>query len=182
MGSGNYQIKAYRYRDPDGTPNNGDEIGTLLVEGKQESAVSQSAVSQVQVTMPIVQKALAGSFAGLYASNIINLGNNDVKKVDGETGSAANIICRDCTVPSGCSGGTPTQESLNSAVNKGPNSQIDGKIFIGDPQVPPVPAAPATACSATTLISGEQCSITLPSNELTNGAKLTFPTLKPKSL
>lgn len=154
IGSGNYEIKAYRYRDPDGSPRTGDEIGTLLVEGKQAGAESQ-----VQVSMPIVQNAVAGSFAGLYASNSISLGNNDILKVTGGSGSAANVICKDCVVPpSGCSGGTPTPAGLNSVVGRGPNSEIDGNIIIGDPQLPPVPTAPTTACSAT---SGPNCSINI---------------------
>jgi hypothetical protein len=140
IGSGSYEVKAYRYRDPDGIPNNGDEIGTLLVEGQQGNAVSQ-----VQVSMRIVQRPLDGSFAGLYASNLIDLGNNDVISVTGGSGAAANVICRDCTVDADqCVGGVPTQEGLEDAVAMGPNSQVDGNIMIGDPQLPPVPTPPAS--------------------------------------
>jgi hypothetical protein len=174
VGSGSYQIRAYRYRDPDGIPNTGDEIGNLLIEGQQGSAVSQ-----LQVSMPITRStvASAGSFPGLYASNRINLGNNDVLKVIGGNGSAANVICRDCPVPSNqCVNGAPTPAGLNSAVGRGPKSGIDGNIIIGDPDPPPVPTAPATACSATTLASGTPCSITLPTNELTpNNAEGILP-------
>lgn len=163
MGSGNYQIKAYRYLNPDGVPNNGDEGGTLLIEGYQGISVSR-----VQVSMRVVQRPQINSFAGLYASSLINLGNNDVLSASGSQGLAANVICKDCTVNQ-CSGNNPTQAGLNSAVGRGPNSDIDGKIFIGDPQLPPVPTASNTTCSVTTLVSGQACSITLSSNELTPG-------------
>lgn len=154
MGSGNYQIRAYRYRDPDGSPNNGDEIGTLLIEGKQGETLSQ-----VQVSMPIVQSPQAGTFAGLYASNTINLGGNDIMVTSGGTGSAANVICRDCVVPvDECSGGVPTQAGLDSAVGRNNRSVIDGKIIVGDPQLPAVPTAPATVCSST---SGVNCQINI---------------------
>jgi hypothetical protein len=156
LGSGSYTIKAYRYRDPDGIPNSGDEVGTLLVEGQQGDAKSQ-----VQVSVAIARNAVSSSFPGLYGSNSINLGNNDVLKVAGQTGSAANVICKNCTVPTAqCSAGQPTATGLASAVGKGPNSNIDGGILIGDPQIPPVPTAPTTACSST---SGANCRITLSS-------------------
>jgi len=171
IGSGSYQLKAYRYRDPDGTANNGDEVGDLVVQGQQGSGISQ-----LQVTVPIVQSAVTGSFPGLYASNSVNLGNNDVLKVAGQTGSAANVVCKSCTVSTAqCSGGTPTAAGLASAVGKGPNSDIDGKVIIGDPQIPSVPTAPTTTCSST---SGTNCqnnigvisgSMTLPrSSDVTN--------------
>lgn len=167
--SGNYTIKAYRYRDPDGNPRTGDETGHLLIEGTHRKAGSQ-----IQVSIPITQTAIAGSFPGLSADNI-NLGNNDVLKATGNHGSAANVICKDCILPSsGCDANEPTPAGLNSAVGRGPNSKIDGKIFIGDPQLPPVPAPPTTACSTITLAAREVCAITLPLNELTpgNGEKI----------
>lgn len=156
ISSGSYQIKAYRYQNPDGNQNSGDEIGTLLVEGNQESAASR-----VQVSMQIVSNPSNGSFAGLYASNTIDLGNNDVMKVAGagNTGSSANVICRNCTVPAReCPEGVPTLAGLADAVGMGSNSVIDGTIFIGDPQLPALPIAPTNACSST---SGANCSIDL---------------------
>jgi hypothetical protein len=157
IGSGTYTIKSYRYRDPDGNPGTGDETGNLLIEGTQASAASQ-----IQISMPITRSAVTGSFPGLYASNNINLGNNDVLKVTGGSGYSANVICKDCVVPSGgCSGGVPTQAGLNSAIGKGPNSEIDGNIFVADPQLPLLPTAPATACSVITLASGTPCSVNL---------------------
>ena len=158
INSGNYQIKAYRYQNPDGVPDTSDEIGTLLVEGKQGSAASQ-----IQISMQIVSDPLAGSFAGLYASNSISLGNNDIMKAlgSGNTGSSANVICKNCTVPpSQCSASGPTQAGLESAVNKGSNSVVDGKIFIGDPQLPAVPTSPTNTCSST---SGAACSLSISS-------------------
>lgn len=163
--SGNYTIKAYRYRDPDGAPRSGDETGTLLIDGTQSNAESQ-----VQVTIPIVQSALSGSFPGLYASNSVNLGNNDILKVAGQNGSSANIICKDCVVPAAqCSGNKPTQAGLEAAVGKNNNGVIDGTIYIGNPQLPPLPTAPSTACSET---SGPNCSINLGSFNVSTMANL----------
>ena len=164
----NYTVKAYRYRDPDGAPRSGDETGTLLINGDQSSAKSQ-----VQVTIPIVQSALSGSFPGLYASNSINLGNNDILRVAGQNGSSANIICKDCVVPPAqCSGNKPTQAGLEAAVGKNNNGVIDGSIYIGNPQLPPLPTAPATACSGT---SGPNCSINLGSFNVSTMANLPRP-------
>ncbi len=138
--SGNYGIKAYRY-DP------GNQTGNLLIEGNQETAVSR-----VQVSIQVVQKTGLNSFPGLYASNSINLGNNDVLKVAGDTGTSANVICKDCQLPNPstqCSGGQPTDEGLSAAVGKGSNSVVDGKIFLGEANIPPVPPEPVDNCSAT---------------------------------
>jgi hypothetical protein len=168
-GAGSYQVKAYRYRDPDGTPNTGDEIGTLLVEGTQGNAVSR-----VQVSTRIVQYPLTGSFAGLYGSNIINLGNNDVLATPGGSGSAANVVCKDCKVPADqCSANGPTPDGLRQAVGaKTQNSTIAGNILINDPQLPPVPTTPATPCSAT---SGPNCSTDLSSLDASTTPELPRP-------
>ncbi len=151
IGSGNYQIKAYRYAPT-------TQVGALLIEGIQGDAVSR-----IQILVPVKQRPAANSFPGLYASSSIDLGNNDVLKVVGGTGANANIICRDCQVPaskltSECSEGQPTEAGLNSAIGRKSGSIVDGKVYLEDPYVPPVPTPPTnTACST----SGVPCTINL---------------------
>lgn len=175
IGSGTYTIKSYRYRDPDGNPGTGDETGNLLVEGTQASAGSQ-----IQTSMPITRSAVTGSFPGLYASNSIDMGNNDILSVTGGSGTSANVICKDCVVPTNqCSNGAPTQVGLDTAIDKGPNSVIQGRIYVLDPQMPPVPTAPATACSVATLASGTPCSVDLGS---VGGGGNPLPSQLPRSV
>jgi hypothetical protein len=149
IASGNYTIKAYRY-------NPTTKTAALLVEGKQGISVSR-----VQVSVPVNQITLvANSYPGLYGSSSVDMGNNDILKVTGGNGTAANVICKNCTVPNTtyCSGGQPTQQGLEKAINKGPNSVIDGEIYLLDPILPPVPTPPTnTICT----ISGPACKIDL---------------------
>ncbi len=87
------------------------------------------------------------------------MGNNDILNLPGESGTAANVICRDCVVPAiSCSGGQPTPEGLKQAIGQGSNSDIVGNIYITNPILPPVPTPPTnTVCSST----GSACRINL---------------------
>jgi hypothetical protein len=143
-GSGTYRVQSYRYDPgPDQQPMTEDDRGILLVEGE-----SQSARSWVEVTVPITSQQV---FPGLYASQGINLGNNDVLRVLGETGSGANIICRDCARAAGFCGADAPLPVRRAAIGAGPQAQVDGKILLLQPQLPPVPSFPAGAASAHSL-------------------------------
>jgi hypothetical protein len=142
---GTYNVLAYRY-------NPATEIGTLLVEG-----TFRGSTSRVQVSVTKRTRSVGGSngFPGLYATDSIDLGNNDVLKVVDasgnaiatETGKSANVICRNCTVPnnaSNCSAtGQPTSAAAAAAFNKKTNGKIDGQAIIApSSSLPPVPTQP----------------------------------------
>jgi hypothetical protein len=171
--SGSYTLLAYRYRDPDGTANNGDEMGYLLLQGTQgDTTAQQQALSRLYVSFQVKQTTVPNSFPGLYASDSINLGNNDVLKASGTTGNAANVVCKNCTVTS-CSNGEPTAAALSTAVGQGANSIIQGDTYITDPNLPAVPTAPVGATnlgainSSQTITAGNYIvsSITLNGND-----------------
>jgi hypothetical protein len=134
---GSYRVLAYRY-------NPTTQVGSLLVEG-----TFRGSTSRVQVSIDRRNRTIAGNtnFPGLYARSTISLGNNDVKKVTGQNGWSANVICAECVVPNGscdAATGQPTDAAVRSAVNANTNnSQIDGKIILATLQLPPVPTAPA---------------------------------------
>jgi hypothetical protein len=133
--AGTYQVLAYRYN-----PNT--ETGTLLVEGRYRDSISRV---QVSVTRRVKPSANSNGFPGLYASESIDLGNNDVLRVTGETGQSANVICRDCrvsNVSTECLNGQPTEDGLDEAIGRGPNSIIDGEIILGNVSLPPMPTPP----------------------------------------
>lgn len=129
-----YTVLAYRYANPDLAPNTGDETGTLLVEGNPTSAPSESK-SRVQQTFKVVGKA--GSLPGVLGEKDIALGNNDV------LGTNGNVACTDTTrCPVSC---PVTTQSTRAAIGAGPQSNIDGEIFIsGTIDLPAVPLTPPT--------------------------------------
>lgn len=150
---GTYRLRAYRFNN-NGTATRTDDTGTLVVEGKQRNGASR-----LNITIPVVQIPKPNSFPGLFASNIVNLGNNDVLTVTGGTGASANVICEDCVIDQNqCTANGPTQQGLNNAVGRGANSNVAGDIFISNPNIPAVPTAPTTVCSAT---SGPDCRIAI---------------------
>jgi hypothetical protein len=150
---GNYRVLAYRY-------NAATEIGSLLVEG-----TFRGSTSRVQVSVSARNRTASGSngFPGLYALTSINLGNNDVLKVTGETGVSANVICRNCTVTNpttNCSAttGQPTDAAVSAAIGQGSQSVIDGEAMIASLDLPTVPTPPASGSTGrydiTTITSG----------------------------
>lgn len=137
VGSGNYQLRSYRYREIDRT-------GHLLIEGKKEQSVSRVAVS-----IKVNQNLIPNSFPGLYASYDINLGNNDILKVQGESGTSANVICGNCQVSKNdCVSGEVPQETIKNKIKQGSGSQIDGNTYIANLNLPPIPPLPNNQCSA----------------------------------
>lgn len=151
IGSGSYTLRSYRIDSP-----TSPSRGVALVEGTEGVASSR-----VQIAINVRKTPQANSFPGLYASSSITLGNNDVLKISGGVGTSANVICKDCVVPTSyCTNGQPSQLGLNYAVDKGPNSSIDGKIYIANPGLPAVPTPPSNAtCSSG--VNGTACRIVL---------------------
>ncbi|WP_299489022.1 hypothetical protein [Acaryochloris sp. IP29b_bin.137] len=142
-----YTVEAYRYSDPDGISNSGDETGTLIVKGHPPNS---SAVSRIQQTMKISQSTSPASFPGLMAQNI-TLGNNDVLGA-----VSGNVVCTDtlnCAVPvSECVNGQPTDAGLRNSIDALNNSVVQGQIYVRDVIWPPVPAIPSGAMNVS--ISG----------------------------
>jgi len=76
----------------------------------------------------------SSGFPGLLAS-YINLGNNDVKGA-----TSGNILCTKCPNPN--SDGPPTREQAEAAIGALKNSDVDGQIYLGPINLPPVPTFP----------------------------------------
>jgi hypothetical protein len=159
---GNYRVLAYRYRPA-------TEVASLLVEG-----TFRGSTSRVQVSFNTRTRTSSGSngFPGLYALNSINLGNNDVLKVvaPNETGSSANIICRDCVVTNpatSCSASTgqPTNAAISAAIGQGPNGVIDGRAMIQPLDLPPVPTPPASGAQGRYEIGAIGAGTTFPRSD-----------------
>jgi hypothetical protein len=147
--AGTYTVLAYRYN-----PNT--QIGSLLVEGR-----FRGSTSRVQVSVSRRDKAAPVAFPGLYASQSITLGNNDVLKVSGETGRSANVICGGCTIPTTSSSSCVISASTTAGIitdpedsmGAGPNSDIDGQAIIAQLTLPAIPPAPPSGAGRN-VISG----------------------------
>lgn len=135
-----FEIIYYRY-------NSASQTGTLVVEGRDGFDRVQSAgeqvkgVTQLVVTVNLGEKPLPVSFPGLYAGNIVNLGNNDVlsQTAGSET---ANVICTSCTVPAGatCVNGMLSRADALTAIGAQSNAVVDGQIYVADPTMPGIPS------------------------------------------
>lgn len=137
-----YTVEAYRYSNPDGVVNTGDETGTLIVKGHPTSS---TAVSRIQQTMKVTQSSAPGSFPGLLAQNI-SLGNNDVLGA-----ISGNVVCTDainCAVSvSECVNGQPTNDGLRDAIDALNNGVVQGQIYVQNMDWPMLPAVPSDAIS-----------------------------------
>jgi len=81
----------------------------------------------------------SSGFPGLLGWNV-RLGNNDVKGV-----TSGNVLCILCTVANPSrTDGTYTQAEAETAVGALANSDVDGKIFLGEISTPDVPTFPAS--------------------------------------
>ena len=79
--------------------------------------------------------ATSSGFPGLLGWKV-NLGNNDVKGV-----TSGNVLCILCEIPD--PDRPPTQAEAETAVGALANSDVDGKIFIGNISMPDVPQFPS---------------------------------------
>lgn len=142
---GRYQVEYYAYS---GTQFYGG-TGKLKVTGERLRENGEvMAIATVEQTFDVKPKpcdarfgdpATSSGFPGLLGWTV-NLGNNDVKGV-----TSGNVLCILCTVanPSRADG-TYTREETEAAVEALPNSDVDGKIFIGNISMPNAPDFPAS--------------------------------------
>jgi hypothetical protein len=145
-GQGTYTVLAYRY-------NSGTGMGSLLVEGRFGGSTARVQVSVSQRT-----RQAAVAFPGLYASNTVNMGNNDVLKVPSQTGVNANIICGSCTTPApivySCTTGQPTATgvtAIRTAMGRNSNSDVDGQGIIASLNLPALPIPPASGAGRNSI-------------------------------
>jgi hypothetical protein len=138
-GQGTYTVLAYRYNPDTG-------MGALLVEGR-----FRGSTARVQVSVSQRARQAAVAFPGLYASDRVNMGGNDVLKVSSETGSSANIICGNCTTTStvvyNCTTGRPAAAgatAISDAMGRNAQSIVDGQGIIANLSLPAVPTPPAS--------------------------------------
>lgn len=124
IGDSEYTVLAYRY-------NAATKVGTLLVKG--QVGTNTSSESRVQQTFNISPKV--GSLVGVLGTNDIDLGNNDIRGING------NVAC---TNPAKCPVSCPyTQASAKTAIGGLGSSNVDGEIFIGSVPTPTLPTMPA---------------------------------------
>ena len=142
--TGDYVVDYYAYS---GTQFYGG-TGRLRVIGYRKSA-DQSRIlasAAVEVSFDVKPKPCNcrfGDFSGECSSSgfpgllgsYINLGNNDVKGA-----TSGNVLCTRCTNPN--PNGPPTQAQAEAAIGALNNSDVDGQIFLGPIDLPPVPTPP----------------------------------------
>ena len=142
--TGDYVVDYYAYS---GTQFYGG-TGRLRVIGHRKSADRSRilASAAVEVSFDVKPKPCncrfddfsgecsSSGFPGLLASHI-NLGNNDVKGA-----TSGNVLCTRCTNPN--PNGPPTQAQAEAEIGAKANSDVDGQIFLGPINLPPVPTFP----------------------------------------
>jgi len=161
IGSGNYELLAYRY-------DAASETGTLLIQGKE---APDKAVARLQISTTIFDKILGGTFPGLYAIDFMNMANNKVLATIGDTGESANVICGDCPLinpATDCENGEPTQQALLDAIGSNNADFIQGEIVLTPLVLPTIPEQPTADCS----VSNPPCTNIIAS--VITGTK-TFP-------
>lgn len=157
VAEGNYVVKGYQY-------NSASQTGILTLQGIKSNSFNSQA--QIEIGIRIGQQILPGTFPGLYGSNTVSIGNNSI------LGTNFNIICSDCQSNEtlSCTNGEPNQDYLEDAFSiNSNNTNVQGKLIIGNPQLPPYPDPPSSPCSAT---QGYPCYIPL---ERIKNTDTTFP-------
>ena len=142
--TGDYVIDYYAYS---GTQFYGG-TGRLRVIGYRKNADKSKILATAAVEMSFDVKPKPcncrfGDFSGECSSSgfpgllgsYINLGNNDVKGA-----TSGNVLCTRCTNPN--PDGPPTQAQAEAEIGAKANSDVDGQIFLGPINIPPVPTFP----------------------------------------
>jgi hypothetical protein len=141
-GLGRYQLESYDFV---GSPFYG---GKALIRMRGERLKSANgavgATAIVEQTLDIKPKDCSGSygeatstsgFPGLLGQ-FIDMGNNDIKgKLSG------NVLCLQCY--SGSNYDSLSEPEKRALIKAGPQAEIDGQIFAGPIDLPPVPTPPA---------------------------------------
>lgn len=142
--TGDYVIDYYKYS---GTQFYGG-TGHLRVIGYRKNADRSRvlAAAAVEISFDVKPKPCncrfgdfsgdcsSSGFPGLLGS-YINLGNNDVKGA-----TSGNVLCTRCVNPN--TDGPPTQAQAEAAIGAQANSDVDGQIYLGPINLPPVPTFP----------------------------------------
>ena len=142
--AGDYVIDYYAYS---GTQFYGG-TGRLRVIGYRKNAEKSKILATAAVEMSFDVKpkpcncrfgdfsgdCSSSGFPGLLGS-YINLGNNDVKGA-----TSGNVLCTRCTNPN--PDGPPTQAQAEAEIGAKANSDVDGQIYLGPINLPPVPTFP----------------------------------------
>lgn len=168
-GRGSYQLISYQFT---GNEQQGGE-GTIRIKGEANVSSERRATSVVEQTVSILPKPCdkpvdtpsgESSFAGLLATESINLGNNDI------TGSFnANIYCFPNTVTQKCMPGPyKSDDSFRGDIGANASdsiTQISGTIYAAKVAIPTVPAfpdgiarTPMPITSNTDIVAGENTS------------------------
>ena len=140
-GLGRYQLESYNFQ---GSPFYG---GKAMVRMRGERLKSANgavgATAIVEQTLDIKPKDCSGSygeatstsgFPGLLGQ-FIDMGNNDIKgKLSG------NVLCLQCY--SGSNYDSLSEAQKEALIKAGPQAEIDGQIFAGPIDLPPVPTPP----------------------------------------
>lgn len=153
---GRYTVNLYAYA---GTQFYGG-TGKIMVTGERLSSDGSTVLAKAKLQQSFDVKpkpcdarfgetATSSGFPGLLGWKV-NLGNNDVKGL-----TSGNVLCILCTLND--PDRPPTQAEAEAAVNALSNSDVDGKIFIGDITPPPVETFPNDLLSYVTRkpISGK---------------------------
>lgn len=141
---GRYTLIKYNFL---GSPFYGGKADVVMRGEKLAKNGSVAATSTVEQTIEVRPKSCKQSFGeatntsgfpGLLASNI-DLGNNEIK------GSlSANVLCTGCTTTEDFESLSQDQkEGLIGGNDSDNKSQVDGDIFIGPIDMPPIPPKPS---------------------------------------
>jgi|GEM_PF-5489084 len=154
-----FKLHEYKYNDQ-GTDDPLDDTGTFTVDAQRKKNNEQAGGARVKITVklynPDEPRSREDTFPGLYAKTYIDIGNGNVKDdadlftVDGVNN--ANVLCENCEIPASTINNyycepdsAAAQEAAKDAICKGscPKSEVDGKIYVGPVDLPPVLTPPA---------------------------------------
>ena len=158
VGDGRYSLDNYSFN---GSPFFGG-AATIRVKGELlNSSNTPVSTSIIEQSIQIIPKTCDSSFRfptngppGLIATSTIDIGNNDIE------GNNAGVMCLQCNYPNNnddCVGDDDPVQSYSQSekecmIGKKSQSTIDGEIYIGPLDLPPVPT-PASALNNVTPAS-----------------------------
>ena len=173
IGEGRYSLEDYTFH---GAPFFGG-TATIKVKGELLNGNTPISTSIIEQSIQIVPRncdSFEPATPGLIAISNINLGNNDIE------GTNAGVICLQCHYPannnncinSNTSIQAFSQSEIECMVGKGPQSTIDGGIYVGPSPIPQVesPHEDLENVTAAEITSSEEIDSGTGSTNLLNGA------------
>ena len=173
IGKGRYSLEDYTFH---GAPFFGG-TATIKVKGELLNGNTPISTSIIEQSIQIVPRncdSFEPATPGLIAISNINLGNNDIE------GTNAGVICLQCHYPANnnnCIASNTSiqdfsQSDIECMVGKGPQSTIDGGIYIGPSPIPQVesPHKDLENVTAAEITSSEDIKSGIGSTNLLNGA------------